>query len=307
MTESIHLEHAELSTDPKKIGISYSGGGPLVLVEIGCAKAFIECGVVPDVIAGVSAGSFAGTAHALDPEGGAGIKLAMDLLGHVSRRTVQAGYDQIAKRVVRSWFNPMSLADQIAVGEIMRDGLQRQLGLTNVTVGAFKTPPRVKLLIAATDVLIGESVWMPDDISIEDAVIASSAIPGFFPPRRLNINGTPRLLVDGGVVTNQPLTKLALDEGCGTIYACAVGYAGGLTNPPANALENALSAVSMSIHQSMKLEQALVEARGGHVERVHPPIQIGSYDFTPEYVAAVVDESAKLTRDWLQGLGVCKS
>lgn len=309
MTEDIHAAEDPIEVDPRRTGISYSGGGPLLLVELGCAKAFIECGIVPDVIAGVSAGSFAGVAHALDPKGGKGIKLAMDLLGTVSKRTIQAGYDQIAERVIGSWFHPMSLADQIGVGALMRDAIQREMGLTNVTVGTFKTPPYVKLVIAATDILTGESVWMPDDIAIEDAVIASSSIPGFFPPRRLLINGTPCLVVDGGVVTNQPLTRLAQDEHCGTIYACAVGYAGGVTNPPKNALQNALSAVSMSIHQTMKLEQALVEAKAGiTIQRIHPPMQVSSYDFTPEYVAAVVEQSRGLTHDWLANtLKVCKS
>jgi predicted acylesterase/phospholipase RssA len=233
--------------------------------------------------------------------------LAIDLLSEVTRRTVRASTGQIIRRVLKSRFHPISLADQIAVGSMMRHGLKRELGLSDVKIGTFKSPPRVKLWIAATDVLNGTSVWMPDNIAIEDAVIASSSIPGFFPPRKLNIDGTPRLLVDGGVVTNQPLTKLALDEHCGTIYACAVGYAGGVSAPPKNALDVALTGVSMAIHQTMKLEQALVEAKTGvPIQRIHPEMQISNFDFTPEFVAATVEESYGLTRQWLQDLGVCR-
>ena len=49
------------------VGIAYSGGGDRVVIELGIVQAFIELGIVPDLIAGVSAGGFAGAFHALDP------------------------------------------------------------------------------------------------------------------------------------------------------------------------------------------------------------------------------------------------
>src|SRR5881398_1921251 len=63
-----------------RVGISYSGGGALLLVELGIAQAFVELKIVPAAIAGVSAGAIAGAAHALDPVNGAGIKAAAEAL-----------------------------------------------------------------------------------------------------------------------------------------------------------------------------------------------------------------------------------
>src|SRR5437763_11397499 len=86
--------------DKHKVGISYSGGGPLLLVELGIAQAFVELEVVPAAIAGVSAGSFAAVAHALDPKGGTGIRAAAKALETVSDSTLGLTPAQIALEVV---------------------------------------------------------------------------------------------------------------------------------------------------------------------------------------------------------------
>src|SRR6266851_1053081 len=78
------------------IGISYSGGGPLFLVELGIAKAFTDLGVKPKAIAGVSAGSIAATAHALDTSHAArGIIAAAEAVAQINDRTVKLALDQI--------------------------------------------------------------------------------------------------------------------------------------------------------------------------------------------------------------------
>src|SRR5205814_3833292 len=72
--------------DEDRVGISYSGGGPLVLIELGIAQAFVDLKIVPVAIAGVSAGAIAGTAHALDATDGLGIQAAAQALIKLSNR-----------------------------------------------------------------------------------------------------------------------------------------------------------------------------------------------------------------------------
>lgn len=58
MDERIKLAEVDVpEVDRDRVGISYSGGGPLVLVELGCVRAFVECGIRPAAIVGVSAGA----------------------------------------------------------------------------------------------------------------------------------------------------------------------------------------------------------------------------------------------------------
>src|SRR5918912_2272340 len=101
MSEPIRLKDTQPVVDRTKVGISYSGGGPLVLIELGCARAFVDKHIRPAVIAGVSAGSLAGAAHALDPVGGQGIELAADLLSRISGASLGFGWPNVLWRLVK--------------------------------------------------------------------------------------------------------------------------------------------------------------------------------------------------------------
>ena len=307
MPDPIRLgDAALLGIDPNKIGISYSGGGALVVIELGIASAFVKQGIVPAVITGVSAGSLAGTAHALDPVSGKGVQLAADILGHVSNQLLGLTPWSILGRVLMERENLVSLGDQAPVGPRITAGLASNLGLTNVTIGYFQ-PPLPRLMIATTDVENREGVWLPEDIRIEDAVIASSSIPGVFPWRTLTINGQQRVLVDGGVVMNQPLSNL-VEQGCGTIYACAVGPVGPLP-PPKNALDNFMRATDLAMHQATKLEEAFVQCKmggNGKVHHIHPivsGVSSDNFDFTPDLVKSIMAEAETQTLNWLNQPG----
>lgn len=308
MTQPIEAADLDvIEVDPGRVGISYSGGGPLVLVELGCAQAFVDACIVPAVITGVSAGAIAGTAHALDPRGGAGIKLARDLLAGVTSSTLKLDLWDEFKRAATQGLHLQSLGDNGPIGPIIRRGITERFGIVDPTVGAIGAEGGAALLIAATDRVRGESYWFPPQTPIDTALVASSAIPGIFPWLVVGSDGGSRTLVDGGVVTNQPLTQLAIQR-CGTIFACAVGYGGGSLPPPTNAVDNAINSVWLMIHQTMKLEQAYVEqkmGKAGKIHRIHPPtkLPVHGYNFTAAEVEQVIEESRQLTLEWLRQLG----
>jgi NTE family protein len=305
MSQAILLKEKNpdnLTVDKKKIGISYSGGGPLVVVELGIARAFVQEGIIPDVITGVSAGALAGTAHALDVRNGTGIDMAQALLSRVSNSTLGLDPVHVLGRVILGREHTTSLGDNAPLGSWLRDALKHTLNLENVTIGTFTSPRYPKLMIAATDALDGTSVWFPDETLIEYALIASSAIPGVFPWRTMLVEGRKRTLVDGGVVTNQPLSNL-VDQGCGTIYACAVGPTDPLP-PPTNGLDNALRSVNMAMHQCSKLEEDYVRLKlgtRGVVHHIHPivSVPIHEFDFSAALVQQVMDDACAKTRAWL--------
>src|SRR5207237_7384966 len=89
-----------LTVDPALIGISYSGGGPLLAVELGIARAFVLEGIKPAFITGVSAGAIAGAAHALDVENGWGIDRTVDQLGSVTNNTLELDFGDFLGRAI---------------------------------------------------------------------------------------------------------------------------------------------------------------------------------------------------------------
>ena len=308
MSEPILLARRDdLKVDRKKIGISYSGGGSMVLIELGIAQAFVDLRIVPAVIAGASAGAMAGAAHALDPVGGAGIRMAAVILGGVSDRTLGLGLDQVIGRLVLERENLISLGDHTPLGWIIREELEAKFGLTNVTIGYFRPPSRPRLLVVATNRLNGRAVCFPAATPIEEALLASAAIPGVFPWQTVKVRGRDLTLVDGGVVDNQPLSQLAL-AGCGTIFACAVGYVGGAIPPPTNAVNNAVNSIWITVHQATKLEEQLLRERlgpGGDIFHIHPEVNfpVDQFNFTDDLVTAVMEESRPKTIAWLHKLG----
>ncbi|HLZ07600.1 MAG TPA: patatin-like phospholipase family protein [Chloroflexota bacterium] len=302
MSQPILLKDKTPDVDPNKIGISYSGGGPRVLIEIGIARAFVKKGIIPQVISGASAGALAGTAHALDVRNGTGLDLAAKLLERLSNAFVGLEPVEVVERAIVYRDHTKSLGDNGPIGPLVRDGIQDQFGLRDVTLGTFEAPTYPKLMIVATDLLTGNSVWFADDTPIEQAVVATSAIPGVFPWLPLRLNGIQTVLVDGGVVSNQPLSNLAL-EGCGTIYACAVG---GDDAPvePTNALDNAMRSVHKMMHQCTKLEEDYVRLKlgdRGTVHHIHPEVDfpVQGFNFTPDLIRQVMDDACAKTLAWL--------
>src|SRR5919199_2454990 len=141
MSQAILLKEKDpedLRVDLNKIGISYSGGGPLVVVELGIARAFVQEEIIPDVITGVSAGALAGTAHALDVRNGTGIDMAQALLCRVSNSTLGLDPVHVLGRVLLGREHTTSLGDNAPLGSWIRDGLKHTLDLENVTIGTFR-------------------------------------------------------------------------------------------------------------------------------------------------------------------------
>lgn len=311
------LEQQTPKPDKDTIGISYSGGGPLFVVELGIAKAFTELGIQPKAIAGVSAGSIAGTAHALDPSTDAkGIAIAADAVAQVTDRTVKLALDQILLDAVWQREHLAAIGDNADLQPLLEDAFKELSGISQIDFSYFGRDGRPDLIVGATDRLSGRPTWftrpgaLPGtagassaNAAVADVLIASSAIPAVFPSRHITIDSQDRLFVDGGVVSNQPLSVLAL-YGCGTIFSCAVGYDGEALEAPKNLVDNAMQSISILIHNSTKLEEAYVMATLGEgvvINHIHPliPFPIKGFNFNAQVVGEVIDSACRATKDWI--------
>jgi NTE family protein len=181
-----------------------SGGGLKGLAHIGVLRALDERGLVPSLVVGSSIGSLIGAAWA------AGVPL----------RQMEARARQVRRRDIFQ----VARAD-VAFRRLMAPALYRPEPLELLVrslVGdiTFRDLSR-RLLINTADLHSGIQVmWgLPGllDAKVADAVVASCALPGIFPPRVIN----GRAYVDGAVVENLPV-RLAASLAGGPILAVNV-------------------------------------------------------------------------------------
>jgi len=181
-----------------------SGGGLKGLAHIGVLRALEERGLTPSLVVGSSIGSLIGAAWAA----GSSIAQMEDRARRIRRRDVfQVAHTDVALRrlLAPSLYRrePLEALITSLVGEVSFRQLQR------------------RLLVNTTDLHSGMQVmWgLPGllDARVGDAVAASCALPGIFPPRQI----LGRAYVDGAVVENLPV-RLAASLGSGPIIAVNV-------------------------------------------------------------------------------------
>jgi NTE family protein len=149
----------------------------------------------------------------------------------------------------------------------------------------------IPLHVVATDVLSGVDVQLSKGSAIE-AIMASSAIPGIFPPVRFG----ETLLMDGGVVENTPIGH-AVGLGATEVWVLPSGGACSIEQVPTSALGMALHAILLAISQRMAFD---IERYEGRVDlKVVPPLcpmAISPSDFS--HGAELIDRARVQTEDW---------
>src|ERR1700681_1668844 len=155
--------------DPTRVGISYSGGGPLLAVELGIARAFVQSGIRPAIISGASAGAIAAAAHALDMYTGQGIDFAVDELGHMSNATLKLDLADFALRVVKEGTKLKAIGDNKPAAQVISRVTSQLLQVQDLPLSSFGLPlvpggdPSPLLQVVATDTVAQDSYWFPGD------------------------------------------------------------------------------------------------------------------------------------------------
>jgi NTE family protein len=178
---------------PKRIALVLGGGGMKGFAHIGVFQALNARGIRPSLVAGTSIGSLLGAAYVggETPEELARRAIAM-------RRRDLFRIDHIGM-----------IKDRMGAPSIYLEGPLRGLVESVVPRGTFadlRAPLFVNTvdLERATQVVFGTPGL--EDVNIQDAVYASCALPGFFPPGHV----AGRVCVDGGVVDNLSVQIAAL-------------------------------------------------------------------------------------------------
>ncbi len=174
------------------------GGGAFGIVQAAYIQAAYEYGFRPQLVVGTSVGALNGAWVALhpgDPEGLLHVWLGLNPL-----RLMDLRPHRLLRRLLRS---PISLC----TNEIVPELIMRHLG------GSSFEETEIPLGVVATNLSRGEKRLFLEG-SLEQAILASTAIPGVFAPVELDGD----LYVDGGVVASVDLAS-AVEMGATEIFA----------------------------------------------------------------------------------------
>jgi len=261
-----------------------SGGGLKGLAHIGVLRALDERGLMPSLVVGSSIGSLIGAAWAA----GANTRQMAARALKVRRRDVfqVAGTDVAFRRL---------LAPALYRREPLETLISSLVG--NIT---FRDLSR-RLLVNTADLHSGMQVmWgLPglSDARVADAVAASCALPGIFPPKVIG----GRAYVDGAVVENLPV-RLAASLGEGPILAINLAATSVLRRADETEGFAATYSRGLEIVMQTQIEGQLRDWKGPPLVLVQPRvdhISMFAFDKTEE----LMEEGYRATARVLDDLG----
>jgi NTE family protein len=262
-----------------------AGGGSIGAVQVGMLRELLAHGVAPDFVVGSSVGAINGAylAGAPDLEG---VRRLEGIWRGLRRRDV---FPITWRSMAGAIAHRSSLVDPAGLRRI----LETHLPYRELERAA------IPLHVVATDILGGGLVKLSSGPAVE-AVLASCAIPGAFPPVRVGEHH----LVDGAVASNTPI-RVALELGATRMIVLPSGYACALDAPPHGAVATALHAITLLIAHQLVID---LERCGGQADVVTVPplcpLAVSPYDFSQ--AGELIERAAEQTRRWLQRGGLEK-
>ena len=183
--------------DRPRIGLALSGGAARGIAHVGVLRALEENAIPIDAIAGASAGALIGGAYA------AGLSIAQ--LEAMARKFRWRHMGRIS-------FSRLGLQSNAPMEKFL---------VAHLPVTRFEEL-RIPFAALATDLKTGTAVVMRDTGDVTFAIRASICLPAFYVPVR---DPEGRLLVDGGLVANLPISYTR-DLGADIVIAVDAGADG---------------------------------------------------------------------------------
>jgi NTE family protein len=256
-----------------------SGGGSLGSVQVGMLLALAERGIEPDLLVGTSVGAINAAWVAGDP-GLDGARRLAQIWRSVRRGNV------FPVRPIPGLLGLVGRSDHIVSPGPLRALLKRNLAYRNLE------DARVPVKVVATDITTGLEYVIDHGDAVE-AIAASAAIPGVFPPVVIDDHH----LVDGGASDNTPVSQV-IDSGASEIYVLPTGYSCTLKRAPKSALGVAIQAITLLVQERLLRD---VERYQGQARiTVLPPLcplDVSPIDFSR--TAELIDAARQSSGRWL--------
>jgi NTE family protein len=263
--------------------IVLSGGGNLGAMQAGSVVALFEAGIKPDLFVGTSVGAMNSAFLATHPglEGASALRDAWAAL----RRAEAVQLDPLL-----AFMGFFGLRDHLVSAKQLRGLLAKWIPIDRFEESTLPFG------VVATDALSGDAVVVTRG-EVGPALAASSAIPGIFPPVRVE----GRWLVDGSLSSNHPVLE-AQELGADEIYLVTTVTAP-RTAPPRGAVAVAMNSVSLLTTRVARLQLAEAHRRaeqmGGHIHAVPSaePLAPGPFDYRRS--AELAEQAYRRTKQWL--------
>jgi NTE family protein len=220
----------------------FGGGGVLGATQVGMLRALLAHGVQPDLVVGTSVGALNGAMLATDPNM-ATVDRMQELWTSLSRSGVFA--DSVVAQVARLAAQRTHLHSALP----LRRMLEQHLSVQRIE----ELPVRFECVAASIERSVAH--WFSDGPVI-DAVIASCAVPGLFPPARIG----EEHYYDGGLVHSIPVGRAA-QLGAQRIYVLHVGRIERVLKPPRWPWEVGLIAFEIARRNRFVEEVAMLGSR----------------------------------------------
>jgi NTE family protein len=207
-----------------------SGGASLGAVQAGMLRALYERDITADLLVGTSAGALNAAFIASRPQ-------TIETARALRRVWCDLQRDDIFPVSVRALVGGLcGKRDHLVPDAALRRLVRRHIDYEDLADAA--TPVHV----VAYDVTAAQEVLLSEGSAV-DAIIASAAIPGVFPPVAI---GDWRL-IDGGVVNNTPISH-AVALGAERVYVLPTQTGPRrIARPPAGAIDAAIHALTLLV------------------------------------------------------------
>jgi NTE family protein len=211
-----------------------SGGGSLGALQVGMLQALTETGIRPDMLIGTSVGAVNAAFMGGRPDHEGALQLG-EIWRGLRRQHIFPLSPWSSARGLLGKSN--HLISNASLGDVLRKHLPYER----------LEDAGVPVHVITTELKTGRAVVVSSGPAIP-ALLASTAIPGIFPPVTIG----RRQLIDGGVANHTPIAA-AMELGASRIFVLPVGYPW-LRQEPTNALGMALHALARFIEQKLDAE-----------------------------------------------------
>lgn len=260
-----------------------TGGGSLGAVQVGMLREVLACGIEPDFIVGVSAGALNGAFLAEDLS----VATLDRMVGLWSRVTTR----EILGLSWRSMLALVGMRDHFADSGGLRTLLARELRASSFA------DLRIPLHILAADLTTGDGMVLSSG-DLRTAILASTAIPGVFPP----VSHQGRTLVDGAVAADTPIA-IAIRLGATRLCVLPCGISCASAAVSRHALGRAMHAITLLGTRQLRQDYDRY-ATVAQIHIVPPlcPLSQSAYDYSNG--AELIRRAQHSTEAWVAAGGL---